>query len=202
MWRWSVIPLALIGSAFAPTHRSLPPLTAADDSLTGRWDISIRTPDGERPSWLELERSGRDAMIGRLVGIVGSARPISSVTVQQPGDSFHFEIPHQWENGDGDLTVEGRMTNGRLAGMMTFPDGKQFAWTGVRAPLLHRDKAPQWGAPITLLHQNDLGGWRAVGGTNQWVVSNGVLRSPHSGANIQTERTFSDFKLHIEFRYP
>jgi len=200
MWRWSLVPLALIGSALAPTRRSSPSLTAADDSLPGRWDITIRTPAGERPSWLELERSGRDAMIGRRVGIVGSARPISSVTVR--GDSLHFAIPHQWESGDGDLTVDGRITSGRLGGTMTFPDGKQFAWTAVRAPLLHRNKAPQWGAPIALLHQSDLDGWRAVGGANQWVVSNGVLRSPHSGANIQTERTFTDFKLHIEFRYP
>jgi hypothetical protein len=172
----------------------------ADEPLLGRWDITIRTPDGDRPSWLELEHSGRDAIVGRFVGIVGSARPISRVTVTS--DSLHFAIPHQWENGDGDLTVDGRLTNGRLGGTMIFPDGKQFPWTAVRAPLLHRDRAPQWGAPIKLLHANDLGGWRAVGAANQWVVSNGVLRSPHSGANIQTERTFTDFKLHIEFRYP
>ena len=39
-------------------------------------------------------------------------------------------------------------------------------------------------------------------GSNQWVVENGVLKSPHSGSNIRTEKTFNDFKLHIEFRYP
>jgi hypothetical protein len=41
-----------------------------------------------------------------------------------------------------------------------------------------------------------------VGGPNQWVVSGGVLRSPRSGANLVTERTFGDFQLHVEFRYP
>ena len=175
--------------------------TTADEPLLGRWDITVRTPNGDRPSWLELEHSGRDAIIGRFVGIVGSARPISQVTMR--GDSLHFAIPHQWENGDGDLVVDGSLTSGRLGGTMTFPDGKQYPWTAVHAPLLHRDHEPQWGAPIKLLHANDLGGWRAVGGaSNQWVVTNGVLRSPHSGANIETERTFTDFKLHIEFRYP
>jgi len=28
------------------------------------------------------------------------------------------------------------------------------------------------------------------------------LRSPKSGVNLRTTRTFGDFKLHIEFRYP
>ena len=174
---------------------------AVDEPLLGRWDITIRTPDGERPSWLELSHSGRDVVVGRFVGIVGSARPISRVVVT--GDSLHFAIPPQWESGNGDLAVDGRLTGARLAGTMMFPDGKRYDWSGVRAPLLKRDRAANWGTPIRLLHTNDLGGWRAVGGeTNQWEVANGVLRSPHSGANIQTTRTFSDFKLHIEFRYP
>jgi hypothetical protein len=171
-----------------------------DTLVLGHWDITINTPDGNRPSWLELWLSGNDAVVGRIVGIVGSARPIS--VVQMTGDSLHFAVPHQWENGAGDLTVDGRLTSNRLAGTMTFPDGKRFGWTAVRAPALRRDRAPTWGAPITLLHANDLGGWRAVGQQNQWVVSNGVLRSPRSGANIQTVQTFKDFKLHIEFRYP
>lgn len=41
-----------------------------------------------------------------------------------------------------------------------------------------------------------------MGSTNQWVVRNGVLSSPRSGVNLRTSRTFDDFKLHIEFRYP
>ena len=28
------------------------------------------------------------------------------------------------------------------------------------------------------------------------------MRSPHSGSNLITNRKFTDFKLHIEFRYP
>jgi hypothetical protein len=204
MWRPSVLLLcALLIPHSEPSAgtTAVRGATAADDAMLGRWDITIRTPDGDRPSWLELEHSGNDAMIGRFVGVVGSARPISRVTVT--GDSLHFAIPAQWEEGTGDLTVDGRLTGKNLAGSMTFPDGKRYEWSAVRAPSLHRDHAPSWGAPIRLLHANDLGGWRAVGGQpNQWVVSNGVLRSPHSGANIETEQTFTDFKLHIEFRYP
>jgi hypothetical protein len=205
MWRSSFLLLTLLLPSWHPDAASRPvarPVTAAIDSgLVGRWDITIQTPNGSRPSWLELWVSGRDALVGRFVGIVGSARPISVVEVG--GDSIRFAIPHQWENGDGDLTVTGRLTGGGLAGSMTFPDGKRYDWTGVRAPALRGEVTPRWGAPIHLLHANDLGGWQAQGGAqNQWVVSKGVLRSPHSGANIETTQTFKDFKLHIEFRYP
>ena len=86
---------------------------------------------------------------------------------------------------------------------MTFPDGKRYAWTAARAPSLRRAAPASWSEPIRLLRRNSLRGWRAVGGgENQWTVSNGVLRSSKSGANLVTERTFRDFRLHIEFRYP
>ena len=201
MFRHSVVLLALLVPSMAAVRMRSSADRAADGDLLGRWDITIRTPDGERPSWLELEPSGRGVVVGRFVGIVGSARPISHVLVQS--DSFHFAIPPQWENGDADLVVDGRLTGGHLAGTMVFPDGKRFDWSAVRAPVLRREHAPSWGAPIHLVNANGLGGWHAVGGSaNQWVVANGVLRSSHSGANIQTDQTFRDFKLHIEFRYP
>src|SRR5436309_7352739 len=164
MWRTPVALLALLVSAGSPatTATTMFPGEFADEPMLGRWDITIRTPDGERPSWLELSHSGRDVVVGQFVGIVGSARPISRVVVTS--DSLHFAIPPQWESGNGDLTVDGRLTENRLAGAMMFPDGKRYDWTGVRAPLLKRDHAPKWGAPIRLLHANDLAGWRAVGG--------------------------------------
>ncbi|HKW11927.1 MAG TPA: DUF1080 domain-containing protein [Gemmatimonadaceae bacterium] len=194
-WRPLAVLLVLLVPA-SPAHGA-----AADEPMLGRWDITIRTPNGEWPSWLELGHSGRGIVVGQFVGVFGSARPISRVDVR--GDSLHFAIPPQWENGNDDLVVDGRLTADHLSGTMTFPDGKRYEWSAVRSPAMRRTGAPAWGTPIHLLHANDLGGWHAVGGQgNQWVVANGVLRSPKSGANIQTDRTFTDFKLHIEFRYP
>jgi hypothetical protein len=80
--------------------------------------------------------------------------------------------------------------------------GKTTPFTGERAPLLKRSKAPVWGTPIQLIKGNSTTGWHADRPGNQWVVENGVLRSPKSGANIITDQKFEDFKLHIEFRYP
>src|SRR5258708_7304019 len=171
------------------------------EKLQGRWDLILDTPSGPAPSWLEIEHSGFDALVGQFVGIFGSARPISRVVVE--GDSLHCELPRQWESGSGALVVDGRLDGDRLSGRMVFPDGKTARWIGTRAPLLHPAASPHWKAPIRLLHEKDLGGWHTVGGTtNQWIVEDGVLRSPRSGANIATDETFSDFKLHVEFRFP
>jgi hypothetical protein len=191
MLRHSVLLIALAVSGASPS---------SNEALQGRWDITVRTPAGDRPSWVEIRRSGRDILVGQFVGVEGSARPISQIMAS--GDSMRFSIPRQWEEGTGDLTVEARLQDDRLTGSMTFPDGKQYSWTGVRAPSLRRPTRPAWGAPIQLLNGRDLTGWRAVAGENQWVVSDGVLRSPKSGANLVTEQTFGDFRLHIEFRYP
>ncbi len=186
------------GAAFSPgSHRDAP---ARDVRLIGRWDITITTPTGTAPSWIEIDSSGRDALVGRIVGIVGSARPISEIIAQ--GDSLHFAVPHQWESGNGELRVVFRLQGDRLVGRMTFPDNTTRNWQGVRAPRLVRARPPRWGAPIALLDQNDLNGWQPMGSPNQWIVRNGVLTSPHSGVNLRTARTFADFKLHIEFRYP
>ena len=104
MWRPSLLLFALFllpsrPHAAAPSGASV--AAAIDSGLVGRWDITVQTPDGSRPSWVELWVSGRDALVGRFVGIVGSARPITAVQVG--GDSIHFAIPHQWENGEGEL---------------------------------------------------------------------------------------------------
>ena len=193
-----VIAIAAVGA----TSSNVPSATgtARDVRLVGRWDITLTTPTGTAPSWLEIDSSGTDALVGRIVGIVGSARPISEIIVE--GDSLRFAVPRQWEGGSGDLRVVARLQGDRLVGRMTFPDNTTSDCQGVRAPRLVRTAPPAWGAPIRLLNQNDLNGWQPMGATNQWVVRGGVLSSPRSGVNLRTAQTFGDFKLHIEFRYP
>ena len=195
-----LIVVALIAGG-ATTHSVQPGASSPRDvRLVGRWDITITTPTGTAPSWIEIDSSGREALVGHIVGIVGNVRPISEIIVE--GDSLRFAVPRQWEGGDGALRVVGRLQGDRLVGRMTFPDNTTLNWQGVRAPRLARARPPVWGAPIRLLNKNDLNGWQPLGSSNQWVVSNGVLSSRKSGVNIRTSRTFGDFKLHIEFRYP
>jgi len=169
-------------------------------AIEGRWDITVKDGAKEFPSWLEVRLSGLSTLVGRFVGGGGSARPISRVNYSN--GKLSFSIPPQWEKVNKDLFVEGSLQGDRLAGTMIAPDGKKYSWIGVRAPALRRTGEPAWGDPVVLFNGKDLNGWHALGTVNQWKAEDGILRSPKSGSNIATDEKFTDFKLHIEFRYP
>jgi hypothetical protein len=170
------------------------------DPIEGRWDLTVNIDGRMAASWLEVRHTGVNGYFGRFVWEGGSARPISKVEFKEGKVSFH--IPAQWEKTDKELIFDGTLSDEKLSGSIVNTNGKTYTFVGERAPKLWRDKAPVWGAPIQLFNGKDLTGWEALGKTNQWVVENGVLKSPKSGANIRTEKTFNDFKLHIEFKYP
>lgn len=172
----------------------------AADALEGRWDLTIMMGGKKNPGWLEVRHSGYSTLVGQVVVVSGSARPISKVTVD--GNKFSFAIPPQWEKGSADMSFEGSFEDKGLLGSVVFPDGERYSWTGVRAPALRREKEVVWGKPVALIPASGLKGWHAIGEENQWVVEKGILRSPKSGANLVTDNSYTDFKLHVEFRYP
>jgi hypothetical protein len=176
------------------------PPKADSVSIEGRWDITIDMAGKKTPSWLEVRHSGTHTLVGFFVGPGGSARPISVVNYN--GSKLSFSIPPQWERGNRNLTVEGTVSGDKLTGTMNTVEDKNYTWTAVRAPLLKRAKEPTWGSPVKLFDGTSLKGWHASGATNQWVAEGGVLKSPKAGSNLVTDKTFDDFKLHIEFRYP
>tara|TARA_R110002020_G_scaffold445961_1_gene657947 strand:+ start:19763 stop:20635 length:873 start_codon:yes stop_codon:yes gene_type:complete len=167
--------------------------------LEDRWDMVIKQEGKELPSWLEIRHSGNHTLVGRFVYAFGSARPISEVKVKD--GKFTFAIPPQWEQGNSDMKFEGMLDGDILKGTMVYTDGKTYEWEATRAPKLEYDPNPTWGQSVALFNGKDLSGWRAMG-ENQWVVESGVLKSPKSGSNLVTEDKFTDFKLHMEFRYP
>jgi 3-keto-disaccharide hydrolase len=168
-------------------------------AIVGRWDITVQSPEGNYPSWIEVKRSGYRTLVGQFVGQSGSARPISRVEFTD--GQLRFSVPPQWEQRDTDLQFEGKLENNRLSGFTTSATGARLSWTASRAPSLRRASEPQWGKPIALLNGTDLTGWRATG-ENQWKMINGVLTNTKAGGNLLTTQTFTDFKLHAEFRYP
>ncbi|MDE3183369.1 MAG: DUF1080 domain-containing protein [Bacteroidota bacterium] len=185
--------------SFAAKANHLPNGESDSLAIQGRWDLTVDIGGKMYPSWLEIHHSGLKMLVGRFVGTGGSARPISRIYLEN--GKMSFSIPPQWEAEPNDLKVEGTLQGDNLTGTMTMPDGKTYNWTGKRAPLLHRDKEPDWDTPIKLFDGQTMKQWHATG-PNQWIVENGMLRSPHSGSNLVSNRTFRDFKLHIEFRYP
>jgi len=168
-------------------------------TIEGRWDLTMYAGGKEFPSWLEVRHSGTKMLVGQFVFITGSARPISRVNFND--GKISFTIPPQWEDGDKDFIVEGTLQDDNLTGTLITSDGKNYTWKGVRAPALRKPAPVSWDKPIKLFNGTDLKGWHALG-ENQWVVESGVLKSPKSGANLVSDQSFSDFKLHIEFRYP
>lgn len=172
-------------------------MLAEPKELIGRWDITVDINGKPAPAWLEVKLSGVKTLVGYFVSTAGSARPVAEVKFT--GDKFKFEIPPQWESGTANLIMEGSLTDGGIQGTMTECNGKQYSWKGVKAPYLKRTTAT-WGKPVNLFNGKDLSGWKASG-QNQWVVKNGILTSPKPGSNLITEQKYSDFKLHVEFKY-
>lgn len=171
---------------------------ADSTELIGRWDITVDENGKPAPSWLEVKLSGNRALVGYFVGTSGSARPVSKIHFNN--GKFSFSIPPQWERGDQDFVIEGELAGSGIQGTVVTSEGKKYSWKGVKAPYLVRTSAPVWGTPIELFNGKDLTGWKAMG-KNQWVVKNGILTSDRSGANLISEQKFTDFKLHVEFKY-
>jgi hypothetical protein len=173
---------------------------SAAPSIIGRWDLTVDVPGIHRSGWLEVHRSGNSTLVGQFVGPTGSARPISKVEFRD--GEMRFSIPPQWEEVRGDLIFAARLQGEELKGSMTLSDGKSFAWRGTRAPSLRRDTEARWGEPVRLLGASGLSGWHVHGGANEWEVVESVLRNRKAGGNLVSDRTFTDFKLHLEFRHP
>lgn len=172
---------------------------AANDAkpFLGRWDITLKAPDGEHPSWLEVkEEDGQ--LKAQFTGRWGNARPLPKVEVTD--GRITFVSPKDEEGSTSDLIFQGQVSGGQLSGSVNGPDGKTWEWTGVKAPLLERTSTPKWGKPIKLFNGKDLTGWKqSKPGPPDWTVQNGTLVSPGNGPEIINDQKFQDFKLHIEF---
>jgi hypothetical protein len=185
-----------VGTSAAAGAQQTPP-----PPLAGRWDLVVSDSGGTYPSWLEVTASGYNALVGRFVGQFGSARPVGNVAYDN--GAFSFAIPPQWEKGKADLRLEGKIEGEKLTGTIVNPAGDRHTFTGTRAPAMRRASAPTWGEPVMLFNGKDLTGWTKQGGQkSNWKVVDGLLASPAPGANLMTTRKFTDFKLHVEFRYP
>ena len=199
-WAAPVAPLLAVflifraGGDDKPTKPGPPP-------VIGRWDLIVQGPQGDYPSWLEVRQSGRITLVGSFVGRFGSARPISRVEFDD--GRVHFSVPPQWESRKDDLDFEGKLDGDTIRGQTTDDDGKRVAWTARRAPSLARAKPPVWGQPIELINGKDLTGWkpRSADTKSHWDVKDGVLVNSESGTDLVSERKFTDFQLHAEFRY-
>lgn len=167
--------------------------------VSGTWNITVETENGDRPSWLYIKPSGVNALVGEFVGIDGSARPVSEVKYSEHTGIYSFTIPPQWLQTDSDMHMEFTHSNGKLTGTTSY-GSTTLNWTAVRAPELKRETKPNWGEPIDLLDQ-DLSKW-ILADNNQFRMENGVLVNAQTGGHLITKEKFNDFKISLEFNIP
>jgi hypothetical protein len=166
-------------------------------AFLGRWDLTLKAPDREYPSWLEL-RQEDGQLKAQMVSRWGNARPLPKVALSN--GHLTFVSPKEEEERPDDMIFEGTLAGNTLSGTTTGPDGTNWKWTGQRAPALERKITLKWGKPIPLFNGKDLTGWRMSGpGTTVWKVENGALVSPGNGPELISDSKFEDFKLHVEF---
>lgn len=188
--------VGLIVLSFADGNKSNTP-----KAFLGRWDLTLKAPDREYPSWLELtDKDGK--LTARMVARWGHARELPKVELS--GGELMFVSPKEEEGSKTDLVFKGKLSGGMLSGTLAGPDGAAWTWTGKRAPALKASKSPKWGKPVQLFNGKDLTGWKMDNPdpAKAWKVVGGTLVSPGHGAEIINEQKFKDFKLHIEFNCP
>jgi hypothetical protein len=190
-----------ISATSCPGNSDRSPAATADESIQaflGRWDLTLKAPDHEYPSWLELREEGRQLQ-AQMVGRWGNARPLPKVSISD--GRLTFVSPKDEEAAKADMAFEGTLTGNQLSGTVTGPDGRTWIWTGRRAPTLERTGTPKWGKPVPLFNGKDLTGWRIspADSTKLWKVENGALITPGNGPELINDLKFEDFQLHVEF---
>ena len=164
----------------------------------GRWDVTITTPNGSYPDWIEVTEAN-GALAARVQPRGGSVHPAAAVKME--GSHLLVTVSAATARRPEitwDLTKEGD----RLSGSQKMGDrAAQIA--GVRAPALNRKPPKGWSKPEPLFDGKDLAGWEPdKPSVNHWVARDGVLLNEAHGANLRTTRKFNDFKLHIDFNCP
>jgi hypothetical protein len=167
------------------------------EAYLGQWDLTLKAPDREYASWLNLSLDGGQ-LKAQMVGRWGNARPLAKVELSQ--GRLTFVSPKEEEGRPDDMIFKGVLVGKTLTGTTTGPDGTKWQWTGQRAPALKRESAPKWGKPKQLFNGRDLAGWRMAGpGTTVWKVEAGNLITPGNGPDLINDSKFEDFRLHVEF---
>src|SRR5215472_3108074 len=171
---------------------------ASVQAFLGRWDLTLKTPQREYPSWLEITVEDGQPR-ARMVSRWGHARALPKIEISD--GRIMFVSPKEEEDRKDDMVFEGKLSGKTLVGTTTGPDGTPWQWTGQKAPSLKRTSAPKWGKPTQLFNGKDLTGWRMSdpGSTTTWEVEKGTLVSPGHGPELISDAKFEDFKLHVEF---
>ena len=94
--------------------------TASAQSFLGRWDLTLKTPLREYPSWLEITQEDGH-LTARMVSRWGHARPLPKIEISN--GRITFVSPKEEEERKDDMVFEGKLIGETLVGTTTGPDG-------------------------------------------------------------------------------
>jgi hypothetical protein len=188
------LPLLLAVALAAPASAS----ATTPSDFVGRWDVRITdATDTFASGGIRIDQNGDD-LTAHVVWRWGSYLQASSARLE----NGVLRIIREEEPGRKEL-YEARVEGGRLVGQVRYPDGKVHHFEGRRAPDLTTPDQTEWGEPITLFDGKTLDGWslRDAKAKMGWAVVDGDLAvvNPKGNADLVSERTFQDMKLHLEW---
>ncbi|MGB7549116.1 MAG: hypothetical protein WBM14_15340 [Terracidiphilus sp.] len=129
--------IGLLAIASTLTHTAHAASSA--NALAGRWDLTLSTPTGELPSWIEVsEDQGQVKLV--MVGISEHATPLKNFEIK--GGAIHFVSSKDEEGFALDMLFKGEVVGQHLEGTVIDSAGDAWHWKGVRAPKLDRLSPP------------------------------------------------------------
>ncbi len=175
------------------------PAPASADDFVGRWNVKITdATDTFVSGGFQVDKSAGGGLSASLVWRWGSFAPVKQAEVVDGA----LRMVREDQPGKRDL-FEARLEGGHLVGQVTYPDGKVHHFEGRKAPALDARQAPVWGEPVALFDGKSLAGWhlRDPKAKNGWAVVGGELAvvEPKGNADLVSDRTFQDARLHVEF---
>ncbi len=178
---------------------------SASGPFAGRWDLTMKLGSDTWPSWMEVVDNGGTPEV-KVVGRVASAHPGKDVKLNGSRLSFTTE---EWFGKTVKVDWDIHVAGGKLSGTQKRETGENASLSGTPAPKLDRATPVSWSKPEPVFNGKDLTGWEtAVTGEpgkspkNNWKAVNNELVNEAAGANIRSKRTFTDFKLHLEYNCP
>ncbi len=198
----ALVVAALLVSWGCSQKEKAPASEAASESQSiepflGRWDLTVKTPKGERAAWIQItEKQGQAE--GLMLAFGG--HPLPTEKIEAKGDTIDI-FPAKGQFGEGS-EFKGKLVDGELEGTALNAKGVSWEWSGQKSPSLERTGTPKWGKPIRLFNGRNLKGWtlRHPGPDAGWKVEHGAMVKNKKSSDIITTAKFEDFKLHVEFK--
>src|SRR5436190_13222882 len=100
------IPAILISLVLTGAYAQKAASSVTSRPFLGRWDLTLKAPDREYPSWLEISEEG-GALRARMVSRWGHARQLPKIELSN--GILTFVSPKEEEDRKTDMVFEGRL---------------------------------------------------------------------------------------------